>query len=166
MGPNDWEPTEWWDDSEPPDKGFRIHPEDTCLAWSDVGKGTRVRWKTQTFVKRGTVQSRDKRSMTVLFDAHFQPTVIPDAKWYFVEGKVGNLNEHLVTISTPSPAYPQRQQKGFPLTHKDTYISPNEAAALLGTDPKNIRRMIRNGKLLAHREGGRWVLKRSDVESG
>lgn len=158
--------TEWYDDTEPPDLGIRIHEEDTNKAWSDIQPGDRVRWKTQTFVKRGTVVTRGKRTISVLFDAHTKPTVVPDGKWYFVEGKVGNLNEHLVTISTPAPerSLVAMAHEGSKLAGRDTYVSPNEAAAILGTDPKNIRRMIRSGKLPAHREGGRWVLKRQDVE--
>lgn len=181
---------EWYDDTDPPDRGIRLQEEDTCKAWSDLQPGDRVRWKTATFVKRGCIVSVSKRSMSVLFDAHSKPTVIPDGKWYFVEGKVGNINEHLVTISTP--ANPDVKMNGDPrqgVEHRpakgssccnacgepwpcnqnppgvDDAISPAQAANILGTDAKNVRRMIRSGKLQAHRDGGRWVLSRSQVES-
>lgn len=135
--------------------------EDTCLAWSDLHAGVRVRWKTQTFVKRGTIQSISKRSMTVLFDAHDKPTNIPDAKWYFVEGKIGNQNEHMVTISTPAP---ERSAAALEASNGEgDYVSPGEAASILGTDPKNIRRKIRNGTIKAERLGGRWVIPRSSL---
>src|SRR5690606_29024928 len=146
--------TEWYDDTDPPETGMRFLDEDTCLAWSDLQPGIRVRWKTPAFVKRGTIQVIAKRSMTILFDAHDKPTNIPDAKWYFVEGKVGNKNEHLVTISTPAPERPAVVQNE---QYSEEYVTPGEAAMILGTDPKNIRRKIRNGTIRAHREGGRWL---------
>ena len=156
--------TEWYDETEPPDRGLRLQEEDTCLAWSDIHKGTRIRWKTQTFLKRGTVQSRNKRSMTVLFDAHNVPTTIPDAKWYFVEGKVGNLNEHLITISTPPPERSAAALQAIESSKGTSdYVSPNEAALIMGTDPKNVRRMIRSKKIPASRIGGRWVILRKDL---
>lgn len=151
---------EWYDDSEPPDKGIKLQEEDTCLPWSSLHKGVRIRWKTQNFVKRGTIVSVQKRTMVVRFDSHDRDTVIPDAKWYFVEGKVGNLNEHLVTISTPAPEQSAAVQK---LGNPDEYVSPREAASIMGTDPKNIRRMIRSGRIWAIREGGRWVIRRRDI---
>ena len=152
---------EWYDEGEPPGPGMKFLDEDTCLPWADLHRGVRIRWKTQTFVKRGTIQSVNKRTMTVLFDAHDRPTVIPDAKWYFVEGKVGNQNEHIVTISTPAPERSEVAKRYSPGTND--YVSPAEAAAILGTDAKNIRRKIRNGTLKAERQGGRWVIHRSNL---
>jgi excisionase family DNA binding protein len=96
--------------------------------------------------------------MTVLFDNHEQPTVIPDAKWYFVEGKLCNMNEHLVKINTPPPKKPKLTKKA-----KGKLVTPAQAADILGCDQKKIRRMIRSGKLPARREGGRWVILRSDL---
>ena len=151
--------TEWYDDTDPPERGIRLQEEDTCLPWSSLHPGLRVRWKTQTFVKRGTIVFIKKRTMVVRFDAHDRDTVIPDAKWYFVEGKVGNRNEHLVTISTPAPERPSVVER-----HDEDVVSPREAAAILGTDPKNIRRMIRSGRLRALRDGGRWVIPRGSLD--
>lgn len=153
--------TEWYDEGEPPGPGMKFLEEDTCLAWADLHAGVRIRWKTQTFVKRGTIRSINKRTMVVRFDAHDKDTVIPDAKWYFVEGKVGNQNEHIVTISTPAPERSEVAERYAPGTNQ--YVSPTEAAHILGTDPKNIRRKIRNGTLKAERQGGRWVIRRGDL---
>lgn len=158
--------TEWFDDSEPPFSG-PLHDEDLFKVWSDIQPGDRVRWKTPAFVKRGTVELVKKRSMVVLFDAHSRPTTIPDAKQYFVEGRLGNMENHLTVISTPPN--PNVKLNGAPRGFHtegapDDPISPAEAAAILGTDPKNIRRMIRSGKLRAMRDGGRWVLSRSEIE--
>lgn len=156
--------TEWYDDTEPEDRGIRLMEEDTCLPWSSLHSGLRVRWKTQTFLKRGTIVFIKKRTMVVRFDAHDRDTVIPDAKWYFVEGKVGNLNEHLVTISTPAPERSAAALEAIEFSSDNSdYVSPREAASILGTDPKNIRRRIRQGSLKAERRGGRWVLKRQDL---
>lgn len=154
--------TEWYDDTDPPERGIRLQEEDTSLPWSALTPGLRVRWKTQTFVKRGTIIYVRKRTMVVHFDAHAENTVIPDAKWYFVEGKVGNLNEHLVTISTPAPEQSLAVQKLG--DDAGDYVSPTEAASILGTDAKNIRRKIRNGTLKAERQGGRWVILRDELQ--
>lgn len=153
--------TEWYDDTDPPERGIRLQEEDTCLPWSHLRPGLRVRWKTQTFVKRGTIVFVKKRTMVVRFDAHARDTVIPDAKWYFVEGKVGNQNEHLVTISTPAPERSAAAEDFDP--SGDDWVSPGEAASILGTDAKNIRRKIRSGSLKAKRHGGRWVIRRQDL---
>lgn len=158
---------EWWDDGEPADTGLRLDDEDLGTPWSNLHKGTRVRFKTMNFVKRGTIISIKKRSMKVLFDAHDRPTSIPDAKWYFVQARMGNKNEHLCAISTPEPERSRAAAglEGYHLRKPGTYVSPAEAASLLGTDPKNIRRMIRSGRLEAMRDGGRWVIKREIVEA-
>lgn len=43
------------------------------------------------------------------------------------------------------------------------YVTPHEAAELRDTDPRNIRRMIRTGRLPALRDGGRWLILRKDI---
>jgi excisionase family DNA binding protein len=159
----DWRPTEWFDDGEPEDLGIRLDHEDLGTPWSNITPGkTRVRFKTPNSMRRGTVMSVKKRSMLVQFDGMSKPTAIPDAKWYYVQGRMGNLNEHLVTIATPAPKAAAKLPTGFRAGM--SWITPGEAAAILGTDPKNIRRMIRSGKLEARREGGRWALSRDMVE--
>lgn len=162
--PTEDQENEWWDDGEPEDSGLRLDHEDLGTPWSDLHKGTRVRFKTMNFVKRGTVISIKKRSMRVLFDAHDTPTAIPDAKWYFVQARMGNKNEHLCAISTPALGPSRLSQRHPDEQHTELRMTPSEAAAYLGTDPKNIRRMIRSGRLKATRDGGRWVLLRSTVE--
>lgn len=163
MPTEEWQPTEWFDDGEPA-MGIRLDPEDLGTPWSALHVGMRVRFKTQTFVKRGTITSVKKWSMLVRFDGHISDTAIPDAKWYYCQARMGNLNEHLVSIATPPVSTPTGK---LPSGYKAgmSSMSPNEAAARLGTDPKNIRRMIRSGKLPATRQGGRWVVDRSDVEA-
>lgn len=158
--------TEWYDEGEPV-TDLKLDDEDLGLSWSSLGPGSRVRWQTPRFVKRGTVVSISKRSMTIHFDSHTKPTSLPDGKWYWVQGKLGNRQEHLVAISTPAP---KTRKKHAQLSleipeNPDDAITPAEAAAILGIDPKNIRRMIRSNRLRAHRIGGRWVMSRKDVEA-
>jgi excisionase family DNA binding protein len=151
---------EWFDDHDPPMPTLPILEEDIQVPWSKLLPGMRIRWKTQTFSKRGRIVAIAKRSLVVRFDAHAEDTVIPDAKWYAVEYCNGNLNEHLTAISTPAPEQSAAVLKtGDP----DEYVSPREAATILGTDPKNIRRMIRDGRLGARRVGGRWVIERGNL---
>lgn len=130
------------------------------MAWSDLHPGLRVRWVTPAFAKRGVIQRVKGRSMVVLFDGHLKATVIPDARWYFAEAKNRNPEESLVVLEGRGPTRVRERGEGS----SEGAMSPAEAAALLGTDPKNIRRMIRSGKLPARQEGGRWVLDRADVK--
>lgn len=162
----EWQPTEWFDVGEPEDLGIRLDHEDIGLPWSNITPGkTRVRFKTMTTMRRGTVISVKKRSMLVRFDGFDKDTAIPDAKWYWCQARMGNINEHLVAINTP-PLAPHRLSRRRP--DEQEYpeggtVTPAEAANILGTDPKNIRRMIRNGKLRALRDGGRWVIPRTEL---
>jgi excisionase family DNA binding protein len=147
--------TEWFDDTDPPE--HKLDREDLGLAWSQLYPGVRIRFKTTLFVRRGTITWIKKRSMKVRFDGFPQDTSIPDAKWYWVQAKMGNMNEHMVAIDGTS-SEPQEES----LTDED-FITPAEAANIIGTDSKVVRRMIRSGVLPARRNGGRWILKRSDA---
>jgi excisionase family DNA binding protein len=145
--------TEWFDDTDPPE--HKLDREDLGLAWSQLHPGVRIRFKTTLFVRRGTITWIKKRSMKVRFDGFPQDTSIPDAKWYWVQAKMGNMNEHMVAIDGTSSE---------PLAADDEdFITPTEAANIIGTDSKVVRRMIRSGVLPARRNGGRWILKRSDA---
>lgn len=152
--------TEWWDEGEPELKfGQPMDDEHVDMAYSQLYPGCRVRWTTPAFVKRGAVVKKQKRSLVVMFDDHTKTTAIPDAKWYFVEGKLGNKQEHLVAINTEAKTV----QRPKSVDNDASMVTPAQAANILGTDPKHIRRMIRSGKLKAHREGGRWLISRGDL---
>lgn len=47
----------------------------------------------------------------------------------------------------------------------DHYCSTDQAAAMKGVGTHAVRAAIREGRLPAHRIGGRWLLRRVDVES-
>lgn len=157
--------TEWFDNSDPP--GYRLDNEDLDLDWSELQPGVRVRWKTPNFVRRGVITSLAGRSMTLRFDGFTEDTVIPDGKWYWVQAKLGNRQEHMIAI----PSDPDQNvwdyldscgELGDEPEGSD-FITPSQAANIIGTDPKVVRRMIRTGTLPASRKGGRWVILRSDA---
>jgi excisionase family DNA binding protein len=152
--------TEWFDDTDPPE--HKLDREDLGLAWSQLYPGVRIRFKTTLFVRRGTITWIKKRSMKVRFDGFPQDTSIPDAKWYWVQAKMGNMNEHMVAID-PGILVTHSQMATELLATPDDDITPAEAANIIGTDSKVVRRMIRSGVLPARRNGGRWILKRSDA---
>lgn len=140
-------------------------PEATDLAWSEIVPGTRIRWVTPAFVRRGTVISREQRSVVAQFDGLDKKTTIPDAKWYFIEWRHGRTDEHLVSISTPAPKYRRvkSEKRGKP---SDALITPAEAAAILGTDSKTIRRKLRSGSIKGERtDSGSWLVDRRSLRT-
>lgn len=151
---------EHYDHLEPPPMEVMFHEEDVDTAWSNLYKGQRVRWKTPQWVKRGEIVVIRGRSMRVQFDYHSTPTALPDAKWYFVQGKLGNKEEHLVAINSPKPSSSDIQITDT----SQVYLTPQQAADAMGTDPKHIRRLIRSGKLAATRVGGRWAIPQKAIE--
>ena len=60
--------------------------------------------------------------------------------------------------STSVPAAPW-----LPLSSHDL-LSSEEAAAVLGCSPSNVRDLLRRGVLPGHRTGGRWLLERDAVQ--
>ena len=101
--------------------------------------------------------------MVVHFDGLDKKTTIPDAKWYFVQWRHGRIDEHLVGISTPAPKYRRvKAPKGG--SPSDAMITPAEAAAILGTDQKTIRRKLRSGVIKGERtESGGWLVDRRSL---
>ena len=161
--------TEWYDDIDPP--GHKLDDEDLDLKWSELREGMRVRWKTPNWVRRGTISGIGRRFMLVWFDGFTEVTTIPDAKWYWVQAKLGNQQEHMVAIqgfSEKEALFALRYGIGpgkmaeVVLAETD-WITPAEAANIIGCDSKVVRRMIRTGVLPATRRGGRWVILRRDA---
>lgn len=150
---------------------MKFSDEDVDCAWSDLHPGRRIRWSTPTFVRRGTILRIKNRALAVMFDGMPRETIIPDARWYYAQGKLGNINEHLVAINSPAPKKLKLKKLGkeklgktFGVAAGDALIGPTEAANILGIDQKALRRRLRNGQLKGEQtEGGRWVLRRSDI---
>lgn len=136
--------------------------EDLDCAWSDLHVGMRVRWITPTFVRRGTIVRIKGKGMEVQFDGLDRRTQIPDAAYYYANGKTGNAEEHLMAITGSAPKASKIKVDGI---KRGDAITPKEAANILGVDVKGLRRMIRSGKVPAEREGGRWVLSRLKVQA-
>lgn len=126
------------------------------MAWSDLHQGLRVRFATPRFIKIGTVVKIKGRGMRIQFDGEPRLTTIPDAKWYFVEGKAGNKEEHLVVVDAPTPTKAlQRTPKG-----SWEFIPVSEAAQTFGVDAKTIRRWLRSGKVKGHQaNGSTWMVE-------
>lgn len=136
------------------------------MAWSDIQVGMFIRWATPRFVKYGRVIDRKGNGMRAMFfdDAHDR--AIPEAKWYFVEGKRDpHAEEHLVVIDYPHDrgslgyAKPQRPAEGNEL------ISVLAACELLKMDPKQMRRQIRRGVIPATKKDDRWVINREALNA-
>lgn len=153
--------TEWYDDSEPPPPFAKFLDEDIIVPWSQLSKGQRVRWHTPQFQWRGTIQLVKGRSMVVRFD-HGKVVTIPDAKWYFVQGRLGNIQEHLIPINSQAPEGASSEAVEVELESGD-WLTPAQASYITGEDAKNIRRKIRNGTYTSKRVGGRWVVARESL---
>lgn len=121
-------------------------------AWSDVQIGERVRWLTPTFVKFGKIMSKKGRAMRVQFDRDPRPTVIPDAKWYFVQHKLGDKENGLVVWDGDVKA-----AQPLPNAH-DRYVTAAEASHTFGVTVKELRRWLRAGKVHGYQELGLWMV--------
>lgn len=135
-------------------------------AWSELRVGHRVRWIMPAFVKRGTITFIQKRSMKVWFDGDDRETTIPDAKEYFVMAKQGRTDYALARLA---------QDRVFILKSPDTVreelvgqvvqkMDVAAVAAYLGTNPKEVRRKLRQGKIKGYRENGHWYVNREDLK--
>lgn len=138
------------------------------MAWSDIQVGYFVRWATPRFVKYGHVKKVDNRSMIVSFLDSLKPTVLPDAKWYFVRGKENpEAEEHLVVIDYKQWWHGDHTEwqpivEGHPLVAET--ISVNEACELLKMDPKQMRRLIRRGTIPAYKDqNDTWRVYRTNL---
>lgn len=133
------------------------------MAWSDIQVGMFIRWATPRFIKYGRIVTRGGNSMSVQFIEDASPRAIPEAKWYFVEGKRDpQAEEHLVVIDYASwyngppvvPFIPEVQDA------HEVYISAAQAAEFLSMQEKQVRRYIRQGKIPAFKRDGWWVINR------
>lgn len=132
------------------------------MAWSDIQVGYFVRWATPRFVKYGRILTIGGNSMSVQFIEDKNPRGIPDAKWYFVQGKLDpHSEEHLVVIDykqwysgdEPKPDRSKLHRR----THV-TWISVSAACEMINMDQKRVRRYIRRGIIPARKQDDRWLV--------
>lgn len=136
------------------------------MAWSDVHAKMKCRWATPRFIKHGIILSRKDRSLTVQFWSEERPTVIPDARWYFVQAKMHgpDAEEHLVIVDEFDDIELQREDRRAELDDYNAHeliITVNQACELLQMDPKQLRRHIRRGTITASKNiEGQWLMRR------
>lgn len=129
-------------------------------AWSNISPGDFVRWATPRFIKYGVVLHRKQNSLIFQCMQDDLPVTIPDAKWYFVQGKMyGPKVEECLVILDALPTTPPRAQ--LPRVDDDLIITVAQACELIQMDPKQFRRHIRRGTIPASKNGeGQWLLRR------
>ena len=135
------------------------------MAWSDISPGHYLRWATPRFVKYGRVLERGGNSMRAMFDDERGPRAIPEAKWYFVQGKISaSADEHLVIIEPPAiPTTPHSFLKSQPV-ESGQWLSVQQACELIRMDQKQLRRHIRRGVIPAVKRDDRWVIDREALQ--
>lgn len=136
-------------------------------AWSDIQVGDFIRWATPRFVKYGRVLKVAGNSIMAQFIEDARPTSIPDAKWYFVQWKMNHdAEEHLVCIDYQAwyngpPVEPFVPAQNF----GQQWLSVNEACEMIRMDPKQLRRHIRRGVVMATKRDDRWVIDREALQT-
>lgn len=130
-------------------------------AWSDVDKGERVLWWIGDHVKIGTVLARKGISLKVHFDGDIRPTNIPNARSYFAAHRMGKKHESLycvkptMRIKGRTPKEPKKKSRPASTLDGDL-IRSSEAVHTYGITGKELRRLLRNGKVLGLQEEGHW----------
>jgi hypothetical protein len=126
------------------------------IFWHEVREGTRVRFTTPSFVKRGVVLSRERWSMVVRFDGEDRDTTLPYARRYWEDHEQGRRDWGLCAVrgESPPPTPPR------PRTDAD-WIKATEAATEYGVTAKQLRNWLRQGKIrCGHTKAGIWVVDR------
>lgn len=133
-------------------------PYDLETPWSSIDRGVRVRWLTPRFHKVGVVVLRKDRSLRVRFDGEAQDTVIPDARWYFVARRNGDPENQLCVVKASVRAKRAKSRAASLGSSHDNLINASSAARDFGVAPKDLRRWLRNGKVLGIQQGSRWMV--------
>lgn len=134
-------------------------PYDVECAWSDIGKGIRIRWMTPRFHKVGTVIERKDRSLRVMFDGDSSNTVIPDARWYFVQRRRGDRENQLCAVKRSVRQQRTRASRRSLPASDESLITASQAAKDFGVEPKDLRRWLRQGKVFGtQQDNGRWLV--------
>lgn len=136
------------------------------MAWSDVHADMFIRWATPRFIKYGRVLKVGNNSMSVQFIEDASPRAIPEAKWYFVQGKLNpEAEEHLVVIDYDDWYNGPPVEPFVPAAIRGEFISVNEACEMIRMDPKQLRRHIRRGVVTAVKRDDRWVIDREALQT-
>lgn len=117
--------------------------------WHAICPGDWVMWVMPHFVKVGQVEYREGISIVIKFQGDLEPTVLPDGYMYWDP-----------MPPTPAPEYtlhPTHEPKHRVEAAVGPEMTVRQAAAKLGTTPKDVRRMLRSGQLRGRREDGKWV---------
>lgn len=130
------------------------------VAWSDLYPGLRVRWLTPTFVKHGTIVKIKGRSMRVKFDGEARETVIPDARWWFVQGKAKDPENGLAVWNGETRGHTHLPPEAV----EDDLMSTTEAVGRFGVTAKELRRWLRGGKVRGHQLQGTWLVDGQSLE--
>lgn len=107
--------------------------------------GDWIRWVTPEIQREGQIVLSDYPSLVIEWLGVDEPQVFPWGQIHF-EGAAD-----MEIVPEPPRAAQVRQQKASGV------MGIAAAAAALGTTPKRIRQMLRDGKLEGRREAGRWV---------
>jgi hypothetical protein len=130
--------------------------------WKDVRVGSCVRWTTPTFVKRGTVTFKKGVSMRVWLWGDDKETVIPLAREYWT----GHSQYGMVELEQVKgrPVFVTAPGTSSPVIGEVlNTLNVDQIANILGTNPKDVRRKLRSGKLKGYREEGHWYMRRKDL---
>lgn len=120
-------------------------------SWHLLVPGTWLIWVMPEFVKRGRLEYVQGISAVVHFEAHAEPTSIPDAYQYWTPPALGPrvLKPYSLSI-TEAPLRPLDAATG-------PALSVRQAAALRGISSKDVRRMLRAGQIRGKQVSGKWV---------
>lgn len=151
-------------DPSPP--GWPLGKGEVVKPWSYVAKGDRVLWWIGPNLKVGTVMVKKGISMRVLFDGDVRPTNIPNARTFWVQHRLGKKEQNLYCVrpslrikgKTPGALRKTKEVKLADHTFDGDLINSSEAVKLYGIGGKELRRLLRNGKVLGRQADGRWLV--------
>lgn len=109
---------------------------------------------TPAFVKYGKIVSKKGPSIRAQFDGERRTTVIPDARWYYCQHKLGDKENSLVVWDGPGGHSIDLR----PDTDGETWLPASDAAHTFGVKVKDLRRWLRSGKVKGHQRQGLWVV--------
>lgn len=118
-------------------------------SWHELVPGDWLIWAMPDFVKVGRLDHKQGISLAIEFQGHAVPTVLPDAYQYWEPDPGAQLAPYMLRITDP-PRLRVDAATG-------ETMSVRQAAALLGCGPKDVRRMLRSGKLEGEKKGGSWA---------